>query len=475
MILKCLLLALLVAGCFAIHTAEEWENGRVVYQVLTDRYARTNGDTSSCNDIRRYCGGTFKGLENNLDKIADLGFNAIWISPIVSQIDANDGDGFHGYWFKDIYEINSHFGTSEDLKSLVKAAHAKDIWIMLDVVFNHPGPIGNDFSQINPFNKPEHYHSDCEITNWNDQNNVEYCRLSGLPDLAQSGDNMNQWVHDTLISWIEDVVKEYDIDGLRCDTVPEVHTTFWDDMSAAIDGGYAVGEVYNGREDYVASYTHHLPAVLSYPMFFTLNNVFINRNDMSQIESTYRSYENNVRDILALGTFAENHDQPRFLHQRNDVKAFASMLAYTLTADGVPIMYYGAEKGFNGANDPYNREPYWSRSGYDSYLYQVIKAIATLRKENKEEWGSQKMTFGHVEDDLITYWKGKVFTTLTNVGSDGAEVQRYAKKHPYAPGETVCNVVWGAKDCVVIENDGTMEVALESGEPKVWVPKSWVQ
>ncbi len=61
---------------------------------MTDRYSKTNGDTSSCSSLSNYCGGTFKGIENNLDYIKGMGFDAIWISPVVDNI----ANGYHGYW-----------------------------------------------------------------------------------------------------------------------------------------------------------------------------------------------------------------------------------------------------------------------------------------------------------------------------------------------------------------------------------------
>lgn len=130
---------------------------RSVYQVLTDRFARTDGSTQSCNNLSNYCGGTFQGLENQLDYIKGMGFDAIWISP---PIDNTDG-GYHGYWARNWYETNSNFGSQDDLKNLVKAAHDKDIWVMVDVVGNHVAPIGQDFGQISPFNQSYHYHNDC--------------------------------------------------------------------------------------------------------------------------------------------------------------------------------------------------------------------------------------------------------------------------------------------------------------------------
>jgi hypothetical protein len=81
-----------------------------------------------------------------------------------------------------------------------------------------------DTSQFNPFNQSSHYHdcsacpSSCDIQDWNNQNEVELCRLAGLPDLDQS----NSFVASQLNQWIAGIVKEYGFDGLRVDTTPEV-------------------------------------------------------------------------------------------------------------------------------------------------------------------------------------------------------------------------------------------------------------
>ena len=64
-----------------------------------------------------------------------MGFDAIWISPIVK----NTEKGYHGYWASNFDEVNEHFGTEADLKSLIAAAKKRDIFIMQDVVFNHIG------------------------------------------------------------------------------------------------------------------------------------------------------------------------------------------------------------------------------------------------------------------------------------------------------------------------------------------------
>lgn len=77
-----------------------------------------------------------------------MGFNAIWISPVVENLD----NGYHGYWATNWEKVNEHFGSEDDLKSLVNAAHAKGIYVMVDVVANHVGPVGTDYSKIYPLN-----------------------------------------------------------------------------------------------------------------------------------------------------------------------------------------------------------------------------------------------------------------------------------------------------------------------------------
>lgn len=92
-----------------------------------------SNSNSPCGNLSSYCGGTFKGIVDKLDYIEGLGANAIWISPIPDQTDGDNARGYHGYWQRDITKINSHFGSSDDLKDLVSECHKRDIWVMLDV------------------------------------------------------------------------------------------------------------------------------------------------------------------------------------------------------------------------------------------------------------------------------------------------------------------------------------------------------
>lgn len=121
---------------------DDWRN-EVIYQVLVDRFA--NGDPANdysvkYDDLARYQGGDWKGIEENLDYLEQLGVTTLWISPVVRNVDTDANvDGYHGYWAQDLDEVNPHFGDIAALRSLVASAHSRDMKIVLDIVTNHVG------------------------------------------------------------------------------------------------------------------------------------------------------------------------------------------------------------------------------------------------------------------------------------------------------------------------------------------------
>lgn len=87
-----------------------------------------------------------------------MGFDAIWISPIVKNIAGTTGYGeaYHGYWPVDLYNLNDGFGTADDLKALSAALHKRGMYLMVDVVVNHVAatttPPSLTYSGFSPFN-----------------------------------------------------------------------------------------------------------------------------------------------------------------------------------------------------------------------------------------------------------------------------------------------------------------------------------
>jgi len=113
-------------------------------QLLTDRFAVATGTVAAPCVVasRTYCAGSWKGIQEHLDYISNLGFDAVWISPVVANVEGTSayGQAYHGYWAEDITRLNSHFGTPYDLKQLIQAIHSAGMYVMLDVVANQSVP-----------------------------------------------------------------------------------------------------------------------------------------------------------------------------------------------------------------------------------------------------------------------------------------------------------------------------------------------
>ena len=401
------ILGLILIISISCKTKEEWKP-RSIYQLLTDRFARSS-DTGSCV-YSQYCGGDYKGLISKLDYIQGMGFDAIWVSPIIENTEGS----YHGYHL--------------------------DIWVMVDVVANHAGPVGTDFGRINPFNRAEHYHDWCEINNWGNQWEVENCRLCGLPDLKQE----NDWVTQKLLEWIHDLVQKYEIDGIRIDTIMEVPKWFWDKFRQSA-GVFQIGEAFNGNTGYVADYQHHLDSVFNYPLYYKIEYSFC--GSFRNLES----YWFNDRKIFPApeytATFVENHDNPRFLNRCHDRNKFTNAVIFSLVWEGIPVFYYAGEQYYAGGADPNNREPLWDNYNVNSELYILLNKAHALRKSQKI-WNFAIIQ-RYADDNFYAFTRGNVLACFTNVNS----LQRTITYHEFKNGDKLCNVL-ADNDCVTVSGSG---------------------
>ena len=99
---------------------EEWKK-RSIYQLMTDRFATDNPNPPYCNvTLNNYCGGNHKGIIQKLDYIQGMGFDAIWISPIVKNAEGS----YHSYHTTDFYALNEHFGDEKDMHDFIGHSNA---------------------------------------------------------------------------------------------------------------------------------------------------------------------------------------------------------------------------------------------------------------------------------------------------------------------------------------------------------------
>ena len=438
--------------------SDEWKK-KAIYQLMTDRFATTDNPPKKCNvTLMNYCGGNHQGLINKLDYIEDMGFDAIWISPIVKNAEGS----YHGYHTIDFYDLNEHFGAKSDMLKLVKECHDKNIKVMLDVVANHVGLVGNDFRNINPFNSPEHYHDPCTITDWTNYEMVEYCRLADLPDLNHE----NDYVADELLRWIKYMVTTYDIDGIRVDTVPEVPKWFWKKFNEA-SGVFQIGEVFNGNVDYVASYQGPLTATFNYPLYYSINDAF--KGNMSKLNEYYTEKRKKYVDPTVLGVFIGNHDNPRFLYPPDGrtKKQLDNASVFSVFWEGIPVLYYGDEQYFEGGGDPGCREALWE-SNYNktTALYKYYKQSLNIRKK-KQIWNKDLEQI-YFDEDFYSFRRGDdVLVVLT---PDKALEKEFDNKDKKLKAGKYINI-FNKDDTITIIADQKIKVRM-TNDPKVYIPEA---
>lgn len=275
-----------------------------------------------------------------------MGFTAVQISPVVHNIE-NDtivGDAYHGYYQDDLYALNEHFGTEDELKKLSDELHSRDMYLLVDVVVNnmaqafdntYPPPV--DYSLFEPFDNEDYFHTYCNVTEWTNQTNYQDCWLYplgvALADLKTEEDS----VVTMFGTWIKELVANYTIDGLRIDAAKHVNDAF---LPAFISeaGVFALGEVLTGEVDDFCPYQSngYLSGMPNYLDYYKIIDAF-NGGSMSDIDAIRSSTRDSCNDTSVLAPFIENHDMPRFASYNSDMALAKNAMAYTMVTDGIPL------------------------------------------------------------------------------------------------------------------------------------------
>jgi alpha-amylase len=460
---------------------------RSLYQVVTDRFAQTVADGSKateCTNLNNYCGGTFQGIIDNLDYIQGMGFTAIQVSPITTNIEGETkyGEAYHGYWPNDIYTINSHFGTSDDLVALSKALHDRGMYLLVDVVINDMAiaypqnvtdPSALNYSSLTPFDAESDFNPFCNITNFNDpaiyQNcwfGVEYVVLPSL-DVSQKN------ISSVMFSWIKDLVSNYSIDGLRIDGAKQSNPTFLHEFQQSIDI-FIFGEVYTGDVNGVCSYEANVTGLENYPLYGPMIQAFT-AGALEPLPAMVASVEQACTNWTGLKTFSENQDLVRIGSLVNDTALAKNIIAFTILADGIPSIYQGQEQFQSGNYSPYNRAPLWP-TNYDntSDLYQATALYNTIRNHAisiDSRYATNHSALLHIDGSAYATAKGvegyQIVAVYSNQGTGGG-AYNLSFAHAYPAGTNVTEIT--SCNTSIAYATGNITVEMFQGQPRVFFP-----
>jgi alpha-amylase len=241
-----------VAGKTYFNVDRDWRE-EVVYFLLVDRFHDSQNRASATGPDRSpgfqtpdsFYGGTLSGVKDHLPYIASLGCTAIWLAPVLE----NNAGAYHGYNITNYLQIDTHFGTIDDLKDLVNAAHTLELngqpWpmrVILDVVINHsgdnwfyPGNLPFNYANDQQFDfggwrqpirpipvelrNPDFYHRRGNIGNFDAFPEARHGDISGLKDFETDDDAIGSEVINILIKAHCFWLRETDVDGFRMDAV----------------------------------------------------------------------------------------------------------------------------------------------------------------------------------------------------------------------------------------------------------------
>lgn len=223
----------------------------------------------------------------------------------------------------------------------------------------------------------------------------------------------------------------------------------------------------------VAHFECHANLGSSTTRYFPLVDAFTKpTNDMSELARSIEDMSRTCVDTSLLGSFSENHDNPRFPSKNEDIALAKNVITFTMLTDGIPIIYQGQEQHYRslgGEDNPYNREALWL-SGYDRNheLYKLITLLNRVRKHAMREDSTFLTTRAkvvHKSVQTIAIEKGRLLLVLSNGGSQSAKyVRSFRSRFPI--GSRVTDIL--TCQTQMVGQNGSLDVTLEAGRPKVY-------
>ena len=331
--------------------AREWVRDGVIYEIYPRAFSAE---------------GNFAGVTAQLDRLKELGVTILWLMPI-HPLGQEKKKGTIGspYAVRDFLAINPDYGTAADLKRLVAEAHRRGLRVIIDLVANHTAWDNVLMKQ------PEFYVRDAagRINSPHDWTDVA--------ELNYANPALRRYMIDAMKYW----VREFDLDGFRCDVAAEVPTDFWEQARA---------ELEQVKPDIVMLAEADRPELLvrafdldySWPLHSTLNDVMFGRKPASAFRATWEADAAKYPHNALRMRFSDNHDERRAIARFGEPAALAAS-ALMFTLDGVPMIYNGMEVGDtteSGAPALFERLPvFWQTAERRPEFPRFYKGMTALR------------------------------------------------------------------------------------------------
>lgn len=367
-----------------------WLADAVFYQIFVDRFC--NGDPSNdppqvrpWGDLpnrENFFGGDLMGIFKRLDYLEDLGVNALYLNPIFTA------QTNHKYDTWDYFSVDPAFGDHDQLKSLVKECHRREMRVILDGVFNHCGLGFFAFQDLARNGPASPYAGWFKVFSYPIRSGELTYMACGnahyLPKLNLRYRPVQEYILKVARYWLE----EADIDGWRLDVPFKVPFEFWREFRQVVKSikpqAYLLGEVWREAAPWVQG-----------DMFDGTTNYRLRELVLDYVGGETLDAEDFAFETLllrqshglaccAMLNLLGSHDTPRILTLlQGDLARLKIALTFLFTIPGAPLIYYGDEVGMSGGNDPDCRRPMvWERAGQNSQVFDWVQKLVALRKQH---------------------------------------------------------------------------------------------
>lgn len=329
-------------------------------------------------NIRQFTSeGTFEAFQKHLPRLKELGVDILWLMPInpIGELNRKGTLGSY-YSVKDYININPEFGSKENFKALVKEIHKQGMFIILDWVANHTAW---DHNWVKT--RPEFYTLDSlgnfvpPVADWSDVIDLNY-------------DNRELW--EQMKSALKYWVKEFNIDGYRCDVAGMVPIEFWNEVRLELQ---KIKPVFMLAEwDTPEMHQKAFDMTYDWNLHKLFNQIYSKEKNTRDIIEHLKSDQNKYPDYAIRMQFTSNHDENTWngteFERLGDATEVFAVLTYIVP--GMPLIYNGQESGFNKRLAFFDKDLIiWQESKFED----LYKRLNLLKEKNKALWtGSNEGT-----------------------------------------------------------------------------------
>ncbi len=489
-----------------------WARDAVFYQIFPDRFAASDrvpkpGPMEPWDappTVHGYKGGDLRGIAEHLDDLSELGITALYLTPVFASASN------HRYHTDDYYSVDPLLGGNEALRELLDQAHARDMRVVLDGVFNHCGrgfwrfhhvaeagassPFGAWFHLdeqrlaagrplvVYPGREQEQEIRDLTHRGMGAGEASRHVLgfegwwgLPALPKLNVQNPETRAYLLDVAEHWLR-----FGIDGWRLDVAEEIGGDFWAEFRERCRGvradAYLVAEIWQPKPEWLTG--QQFDALMNYPLTeATLGYAAGDHLDLrvaSQHDEYRRflvhrdgpSFAGELQRLLSLYdpevtavmlNLMGSHDAPR---ARNvcggDMAAVRIATLLQMTLPGAPCIYYGDEVGLPGEQDPDNRRAFpWDRDQWDQAHRAFVRDVIGLRKRHRalrdgalQVLGAHDQAFAMLRTD-----DNQAFVVATNAGG-GESTLDLTLPDGVASADGASAITFGGFDGGTVQGEG---------------------